>query len=196
MRRGLVLRLASAALILSVVAVVSPVKAGAILNEPVLGGRLLVASGGRHVMAQFLGSNAGYNNYLFVDGQSASIFDKQTPIGTEIDLGLFSAGTELVFRLDVSNTGLSYFTGDAQRNPDGLEHALTITGFDAVTSTYLTDVGFEDLYNGGDRDYNDLSFRLFNVIDPPSIPEPASIALLGLGIAGMSYQRRRKTAKA
>jgi hypothetical protein len=188
-------RAACAALLLAMVSVVSPANAGAILGEPVLGGQLVVASAGQDVIAQFLGSDAGYYDslysYLYFGGASP-IFGKQTPSGTEVNLGSFNAGTELDFRMYVSNTGLSYFTGDAQRNPDGLAHALTVTSFDASTGTYVTTVGLEDLYNGGDRDYNDLSFRLFNVIDPLRIPEPATLALLGLGLTGIGFQQRRR----
>jgi hypothetical protein len=186
-------RAACAALLLAIVSVVSPANAGAILGEPVLGGRLVVASAGQDVIAQFLGSDAGYYDSLYFDGESR-IFGKETPIDTRVNLGSFNAGTELVFRMYVRDTGSSYFTGDAQRNPDGLAHALTLTSFDASTGTYVTTVGLEDLYNGGDRDYNDLSFRLFNVIDPPtpSIPEPATLALLGLGLTGIGFQQRRR----
>ncbi len=98
--------------------------------------------------------------------------------------------TELVFRLHVRNTGLDFFTGDAARNPDGLPHTLAVTSFDELAGLYVTDIGFEDLYGGGDEDYNDFAFRLTNVIDP--IPEPSVLALLGIGLAGFGYARRRR----
>ncbi len=168
-------------------------QAGPILDTPILGGALLVASNG-NVHAEFLGSDAGYFNTLYLGDDE--IFNKSTPVnGDLIDLGVFSAGTELEFRIHVRDTGLSFFSGDRSRNPDGLAHAEAITSL--VDDVFVTTVGFEDLLGGGDRDYNDFMFRLTNVIDPPSsgaaAPEPVTLALLGLGLVGIGFSRRRAT---
>ena len=168
-----------------------PAVAGAVLDEPILGGRMLVAEEG-DVWARFLGSDAGYFNTLFLDGSDAVLFDKSSPVDSEVLVGSFSAGTELVFRIDVTDSSQSFFTGDASRNPDGLAHALAITTFDAAADTYLTTVGFEDLLGGGDLDFNDFMFRLTNVIDPIRVPAPAVVMLLGIGLAGLGYQRRKR----
>ena len=166
--------------------------AGPTLGEPILGGRMLVANDG-YVTAEFLGSDAGYFNslYLVSPNESAEfLFKKSTPLNLgPVDLGWFSAGTELIFRLDVRNTGLSFFTGDADRNDDGLAHALATTVLDDA-GTYITTVGFEDLFGGGDLDFNDFEFRLTNVIDPVLVAAPPVLALLALGVLGLGFQRR------
>lgn len=161
-----------------------------ILDEPILGGRLLVATDGE-VKAKFLGSDAGYINTLFLNGSNAPLFNKFSPLNSETSLGTFTAGTELVFRLDVWNTGWSFFTGDAGLNPDGLAHALAVTTFNQVDG-YITTVGFEDLFDGGDLDFNDFKFSLTNVIDPPGVPVPPVATLLLIGLAGIGYQRRKR----
>ncbi len=167
-------------------------QADPILDTPILGGALLVASDG-NVYAEFLGSDAGYFNTLYL-GEN-EIFNKSSPVDGElVNLGAFGAGTELEFRIYVRNTGLSFFSGDSARNPDGLAHAQAITSL--VDDVFVTTVGFEDLLGGGDRDYNDFMFRLTNVIDPlptvePAAPEPVTLALLGLGLVGIGFSRRK-----
>jgi hypothetical protein len=68
---------------------------------------------------------------------------------------MFKAGDELIFAIYVTNTGYWYYSGDADRNPDGVVHA-------AVTDLGDGDyhIGFEDLYGGGDEDYDDINFIL------------------------------------
>jgi hypothetical protein len=124
-------------------------------------GQGLVATGG-DVVVTFVSNEAGYNSQLFLDGPLesgfGSIFDNwTTEVGTSLNLGAFADGTELIFRLFVPSTGDAFYTGDATRNPDGIAHAVV----DAQTGQVL--VGFEDLFGGGDLDYDDLVFAFSNV---------------------------------
>lgn len=59
-------------------------------------------------------------------------------------------------------------------------------------------VGFEDIWGGGDRDYNDNIFLFEGIsvdipLPPPSIvSEPASLPLLGLLVGGLLWRRRAR----
>ena len=58
-------------------------------------------------------------------------------------------------------------------------------------------VGFEDLFGGGDADFNDFQFVVTNarLVDAASVPEPATLLLFSTGIAAMSkgpWKRRTR----
>jgi len=57
----------------------------------------------------------------------------------------------------------------------------------------LADVGFEDIFNGGDKDYNDHVFRFSGAVTSVPVPEPTSLlGILAFGaFGGASWVRRR-----
>jgi len=128
---------------------------------PIIGGQIFVQNSG-HVIATFAGSDAGFNNLLLLASPPnglGTIFEGHvTPTGTTIDLGVFTAGTELIFQLNNQAGGI-FLTGPGIRNPDNVAHAIVDDQF----GPGLTFVGFEDIFGGGDFDYNDLQFTLSNV---------------------------------
>lgn len=147
-------------------------------------GLKVIATGGE-IIATYEGNSASFSNDLYLG--STFIFNNHaTPVGTSVSLGTFVAGTELMFRMHVNDTGHDFFTGDASRNPDSHEHARVQS--DWLPNTTL--VSFEDLYNGP-FDYNDLSFSFSNTIAAVPEPETYAMFLAGLGLVGF-FARRRK----
>jgi hypothetical protein len=160
----------------------------------------LLASGG-DVTAHFVGSDAGYDSLLYLwraGEEPLSLFENHAAaVGDRVNLGAHDAGTELVFGLHVLNTGHHFFAGSGARNPDGEVHARAIGwGATSAIPTPGVLIGFEDLLGGGDRDFNDLIFLVSNVTlaDPAAVPEPATLLLVGSGVAGFAALRRRRRA--
>ena len=152
-------------------------------------GGQIFATGG-NVQVEVLPSSSGYTNEIdFFYGVSLSSL---TFIGfdnfiTTVNLGAFSTGQELVF--GIRGPEGTFLMGGGSRNADGRIHANVANDFIASGFSEAWYVGFEDLYGGGDRDYNDAIIR---VSQTTPVPEPGTLGLLGLGLAGLGMFRRRK----
>ncbi len=152
-----------------------------------LGGQIFVKESGT-VAVTFAGSSASYTSTLFLQGYG-ELFSSNVASGTTIELGGFQAGQVLTFSIFVQNTGQTYYTGSGDLNADGVAHA-------SVENTGVgTSVGFEDLYGGGDQDYNDVMFSFSNTNTETKLvqnPEPGTILLFGSGLLGLGAWRLRK----
>ena len=91
----------------------------------------------------------GNGNFEFRDGQSAATVDSNNPslvfVGTD--------GSETNIAGDIYHT--TDADGSIQLNADGLLH--TVSSLDANTGGLI--IGFEDLFNLGDQDFDDLVIR-------------------------------------
>jgi hypothetical protein len=129
--------------------------------QGVIGGRLLATGGTVDIVVQ--PATAGFTSQLFLlhpDGTRENI-SLNTEVGKRVTVGPFPAGQELVFGVTVLTAGPTFFIGPASRNPDGIAHAeVTETG----ERTFL--VGFEDVFDGGDRDYDDNLFQFTGNLAP------------------------------
>lgn len=154
--------------------------------------KLYVASAGE-VMVTFLSKDAAYSDDLLLQGSSTKIFNNQTALtGQQFSLGSFEADSELAFKLFVNDTGNTFHSGLASNNSDNLIH----TAFELNPNNTVT-MGFEDLLNGGDKDYNDIVFILSNVkmtnAAVAAVPETQSYAMLFAGLFMLGAIKRRKS---
>lgn len=165
-------------------------------------GEELYAAGG-DVTICFAGSDAAYDSTVsvvieIVGGEELGPFlpNHETAVGECVYLGYFDCGTLLIARLDVENTGDSFYTGPAARNPDGVVHA-SLQGWLADDLIPLDGqlVGFEDLFGGGDSDYNDHQFVFANTTTDAPCPftlgywknHPNDWPVYELNLGGMLY---------
>ncbi len=160
----------------------------------------LTAASTGNVMGYFYSASAGDTDYVqlldVTTGTSSGwLFDNQTPGSDTPQVFLaVNAGDTLVIELENTNLSDMILASDPAYSADGVNHAY-ITSFSGGGGIPAgTFVGMEDLPNGSsDFDYNDDSF-VFTNIDPPAVPEPSSLALLGTGVlsaAGIVRRRMR-----
>jgi RHS repeat-associated protein/uncharacterized repeat protein (TIGR01451 family) len=158
MRSAVVVSLAAALVVGGSVAVPPPASA-----TPVLGGQLYATGG--EIEVEVLPATAGLTSQLYLLEPVEMFVATNREVGRRVQLGRFEPGAELLFGIRVG--GHEFRMGSGERNPDAIPHASV--DFTAETTAV---VGFEDLYGGGDRDYDDNVFRFDGGIAPQPPPDP------------------------
>jgi hypothetical protein len=155
-----------------------------------------------NITAWYTGTTASYseNLGLMVNGVKTGITglnNKTSKVGDTLILGNAKAGDKLTFYIDVLTTKKTYFS-DKSLNADGVNHIFSASYAGSNTIPAGTYIGFEDLWQGGDFNYFDLSFVFQNVASKEvpavgGVPEPSSWAMLiaGFGLTGATLRRRR-----
>ncbi len=200
-KRNRALRKVAAILAVAALAlIVTPFQASAI---PVLGGTIVAAGG--DVKVAFVSSSAAFRSFLqFYSPTTGTLVagniynSDATPAGSIVNLGPFAAGAVLIFSIKVDQNldgtiDREYFMGDGSgsdsanpANPDLMAHAaVEFGGATFFVGANTARIGFEDLFGGGDFDFNDHVFDFQGVV-ATTIPNPSVLLLIGLGLVGMA----------
>ena len=173
----------------------------------------------------FLGEGAGYHNSLGFNASGSGVSsgnpklifpDASSPVSTSstswngvtrsanepllpgdfVDLGANPAGTSLDFFIigNGARGGRNVYSTNTSVNPDHFNHVVAFT---TPGSPYLM-IGFEDLYNGGDRDFNDVLFAVdigaVNLHALAAAPEPSMWMALASFVLPVAWLKRRRDA--
>lgn len=207
---GMVLSLASAASAITYGVIPGKEKndfIGTLFTGPQIGGYYgaslyLISSGAVDVQIDFLGAEAGYKNQfnfnnaqLFAHNGGKQIASNlSTPLATttlQVNPGLLN------FSFDYNNDAGSVLNG---ANPDdstgtvGPNFFLTFNPFALSPQPMSGQVVYLFLDDGGannDDNHDDFLVRLTVTNGKFSVPEPTTLLLLGLGLAGLAATRKR-----
>lgn len=124
-----------------------------------------VTNGGRVIM-DIAASDSGYENQIY---WSKDNFATRHLVGVDnhqasIDLGEFAAGTRIDFGI-VNGANQFFRTGGSTANSDGVDHTRI------SSNAHGTQIGFEDLLGGGDRDFNDA---IIQIRSATAVPAPST----------------------
>ena len=145
----------------------------------------------------FVGKSADDIDLLINGG--TTIFNNQTAAVGATFITVFGPGQ---YTVQLRDTTQGTLYGPGAGNPDGQVHLKSTTTYADFNLGPVAPVaaglngyyGFEDrpIPGGGLTDFNDLIFTVTAVPTGGAIPEPMSLAVLGVGLVGVGVARMRK----
>ena len=142
----------------------------------------------------FVGATAEYMSLLSVvvgnheDSPAFAFNNQATQPGDKALFNMGLKGEDIVFKLDVITTGRTWYS-DSSRNVDNFNHLHYYGDFIFPDGTSAIYIGFEDIFGGGDKDFDDIGAVFTNVL---AVPEPETYAMVLAGLLIVSYIGRKR----
>jgi len=157
------------------------------LSQTVLVGYALSAQGPGSLTYTYIGKEAGYTNRVTFSIQAGgcSFSTSSSTIGSTCSDT--TAGGLLTFRFTSSGTSATVANGQ-----DFTIAGLMVFGLLQVSENSWYVLLDDSGGNPNDKDFDDLG--LLVTFRPSSVPEPGTLALLGIGLLGLGFSRRRQAA--
>ena len=169
-------------------------------------GSTIRLAGKTAVTFTFLGFEAGYDNEFLLDGDGNGSFDlifsnksgggtdvngkAKTAVGdtytVELDPANFTAGI-IPFLLKADVNGAKGLLANGDANDGAVNFFTSYDGNPAAISGSSLVVFFDDGGAGVDSDYDDMAIRI-----AAAVPEPETIAILGLGLLALGWMVIRR----